>query len=435
MRIPRVLLVACIVLMLGDFVVRGLIPAFGFGKNDFSDPYCGSWLWRHGQNPYDPALATAVNRERAKSSVLIVPVYPPSTYALVAPLSTLPWKWANLIWTLVGIGGVGLSIVALLQISGFTAKDNSKWILAAAVLAASPFHTAIHVANVAALATGLCLWAFCLAEKQHDLAAGLALAFAGCLKPQLGIWILIFYLLRRRWVLVLATSAAGLLITAVAVARMPLSVESWLSQYGLNLQYWFKPGGINDFTSANSLRFELVNSQAVLHSFAPSATATNILAWSLFGIGFMIWAQAALRPRGLPDVIALPCLLALGLLPVYHRSYDMAILTAMLPWALRRPWKQLTMASRATLLLLALLLLVPGQSAIVRLIPHLRHGISTSLWWVSGLSVCEAWGVFLLNGMLLFLLANFKLQPIVWKNKTSLPDACGSFEPGSVRAS
>ncbi len=55
---PRLLLGLISLLMVADLVLRGLNLAFEPAKTDFSDVYAGAWLWRHGQNFYDSALAT-----------------------------------------------------------------------------------------------------------------------------------------------------------------------------------------------------------------------------------------------------------------------------------------------------------------------------------------------------------------------------------------
>ena len=95
MKLKRLLLIGVTILMLGDFVGRGVFESWFAGKNDFSDPYCGVWLWRHAQNPYDVSLATAANLSLARSHEKIVSVYPFTTYVLTAPLSLAPWGVAN----------------------------------------------------------------------------------------------------------------------------------------------------------------------------------------------------------------------------------------------------------------------------------------------------------------------------------------------------
>jgi len=402
MKRNRVLLLILITLMLGDFIARGVIPAFAFDKNDFSDPFCASWLWRHGENPYDVALATGVNTNLVHSHIIIVPVYPPTTYLLMSPFSMLPWKWANFIFSILSFVGVLATVFLLLRIAGFTTKEDSAWFLAAVVCTFAPFHTGLHVANLAIITTALCLFAIYLADKQHDIPSGIVLAITACLKPQVGIWILIFYVVRRRWMVVIPAMLGGFLLAGMAVVRIPLSPAALILNYKTNLHYWFGPGGANDFTAANLWRFELVNAQVVLHSLVHSIPAANALAWGLFAIGFVIWLSVVLRSRNCPEPLALASLLALGFLPVYHRAYDTAILTLALCWALR-PLAKLNLASKVILISL-LPLVFPGESLFMRTMPHLPAWVIASWWWDSGLAAHAVWAVLLLNVALLYAL-------------------------------
>jgi hypothetical protein len=104
------------VLMLADFVFRGVVPALGRGKNNFSEVYVGAWLWRHGQNFYDAAVTT--NR-LTNAQVRIVLVYPPTALVLIAPFTFLPWDWENPIWLLLGLVAIGITIAPLIGLGGF----------------------------------------------------------------------------------------------------------------------------------------------------------------------------------------------------------------------------------------------------------------------------------------------------------------------------
>ena len=114
MRIRAVMLVI-IVLMLGDLVFRGVVPSFTTGKNDFTDPFVASWLWRHGSNPYDVAQATVAGKALTESPMRVVPIYPPTTYMLVAPLTLLSWRWANLV--LASVETLAVCVMALCAVS------------------------------------------------------------------------------------------------------------------------------------------------------------------------------------------------------------------------------------------------------------------------------------------------------------------------------
>ncbi len=405
MRISRtgVLLSITAMLMLGDFILRGVVPALTTGKNDFSDPYIGAWLWTHGKNPYDRALATSVSAKFTHSQIPVVPIYPPTTFVLLSPLSRLPWGWANLVWSLFGIAGVATIAFGLIHIGGLEAGDGRKWLVLVFTLTFAPFHTSVHVGNAAVVSIALCVVAVYLGTRGQDLACGITLAMASALKPQLGIWLALFYLARRRWLAVAAAALTAIGLAAIAFVRIPLSPTAVLHNYSANLQYWFGPGGQNDFSSVNPLRFQLVNLQVVLYPLTHDAVAANLWAYAIFAIGIGLWAYAVFRHRMCPDTLALSSLLALSFLPVYHRVYDLGILTLVLCWLLGGPGKPPKTVARVTLLLL-LLFLLPGQAMLARSQPYLPVWVAGSWWWNLILAPHAVWAILMLNAVLLYAL-------------------------------
>lgn len=117
----RVLLALISLLMIADLVLRGLNLAFEPAKTDVSDAHAGAWLWRHGQNFYDSALATRAHEQLVHASFQIAPVYPPTAFVLVSPFTFLPWGWANFIWLLLGLAGIAATIFFC---SGFAALQD-----------------------------------------------------------------------------------------------------------------------------------------------------------------------------------------------------------------------------------------------------------------------------------------------------------------------
>ena len=174
MRIRAVMLVI-IVLMLGDLLFCGVVPSFTTGKNDFTDPFVASWLWRHGSNPYDVAQATVAGKALTESPMRVVPIYPPTTYMLVAPLTLLSWQWANLVLAILETLAVCVMSLCVVAISRHDLRDNKAWIIVASVLAFASFHTAVHVANISVISTVLCALAVYLASRDSDLWAGILL--------------------------------------------------------------------------------------------------------------------------------------------------------------------------------------------------------------------------------------------------------------------
>jgi len=397
----RILLAFIILIMLGDFVYRDVAPALIARKNDFSDPFIGAWLWRHGENPYDRALAAATSKQLVGSRLSIVPIYPPATYLLVAPLSLLPWRSANLCWAALGLAGVGIIAWSLVRMGRFAAiHDTKAWLIAAIVFTFRPFHTALHVGNAAVITIALCLLAVYLAGRKHDLASGAILAIATCLKPHFGLWILAYYLVQRRWRVVAAGVLVGVVLAGVAIAHIPLTPAALVGGYRRNLQYWFGPGGGNDFTTANPFRFPLVNLQVALYPFAHSAVAANALAYAIFLLGAAIWAYAMFWGRLRSDTLAISSLLALSFLCVYHRINDAGILTLALCWGFEEGAEQLR---RTRGLVVALvLMLAAGQSVLARAGPYFPSWVTDSAWWNLVLVPYFVWILLLLNGVLLY---------------------------------
>ena len=100
--------------MLADFVFRGIVPFVT--RNDFSEVYVGSWLWRHGQNFYDSDLTRTTATQLTGSHVNLVLIYPPTALVLMSPFSFLPWSWADRVWHVLGLVGVGVTIFLLLRL-------------------------------------------------------------------------------------------------------------------------------------------------------------------------------------------------------------------------------------------------------------------------------------------------------------------------------
>ena len=408
MRI-RALMLVIIVVMLGDLVFRGVVPSFTAGKNDFTDPFVASWLWRHGNNPYDVAQATVAGKALTESPMRVVPIYPPTTYLLVSPFSLLSWHWANLVLATletIAVCGMALCVVAL---SRKALRDNRAWVIVTLVLAFASFHTAVHVANISVISTVLCALAVLLASRNSDLGAGSLLGVATCLKPHLGIWLFAFYLLRRKWQLISAGIVSGLLLLAASFARIGPPVKTVLSNYSANLHYWFRPGGQNDFGLANPIRFDLANFQVVLDPLLGRSTA-NVVAYGLAAVGFLLWMYAVYRNPECSTALALSSVLALSFLPVYHRVYDTGILTLVLAWIFGSAAdgadrvdaddKQRSMKRLA--LVLFFLLMLPIQSVAIRAQSYLSPQAVHTWWWNSVIAPYTSWTLLAFSSVLLY---------------------------------
>jgi hypothetical protein len=398
----RVVLGFIALLMLADFVFRGVGTAADTTKSDFSEVYVGSWLWRHGQNFYDASLTRAMATQLTGSNVNLVLIYPPTALILMSPFSFLPWIWANTVWLLLGMVAVGITIALLVRLAGFRSGDDRALILSTFVLAFSPLHQAFHLGNIALIAVPLCLLGVYLAERKRDIAAGLVVSLAAALKPQLGIWVLLFYLIqfRRRFV-----AGAGLLAIALLVPLLahPIPPRTLISGYRSNLHYWFDPGRLYGFTDG-ALGFQVNVSQVILYQWLHSVNAANLFAHGIFAFGLALWFFAVRRARFEISIpLAISSLLALSFISLYHSVSDATVLTLALCWALREGEEPHNWSKVATSIVL-LLMMLPGHSLLIRSVPHLSASIADSWWWKLLVARYFIWLLLTLNAVLLYAL-------------------------------
>jgi hypothetical protein len=375
----RVLLGLFAIAMLADFVFRGIIPALGPGKNDFSEVYVGAWLLRHGQNFYDVTLSTAAGNQLGNVGVDHALIYPPTTLVLMAPFTFLPLPWAALVWLLLGLAGIALTIFLLIRLSGFKPPDDRALLLATFILAFDPLHQAFHLGNIALIAVPLCFLGTFLATSRHDFASGAVLGIAIALKPQLGIWFLIFFLIqfRKR---ILAGALLAPILLGLAFLRYPVPAATLMSSYRSNLEYWFAPGGLYGFTEG-ALPFHVNTTQIIFYQLVHRVRAASLLAHGLFALGLSAWGSALWRYRCRVSVpLAISSLAALSFISLYHSVSDVTILTLALCWIFSQPEKVWNGAKWAALVLL-LLLALPGHSALMRLSPYLAAWLTESWWW------------------------------------------------------
>jgi hypothetical protein len=387
------------VLMLCDFVLRGVVPAFEPAKTDFSEVYTSAWLWRHGQNFYESSLATETQLQLVGVSVRIAPIYPPTAFVLLSPITFLPWGWANFAWLLVCLAGIAATIFLLSRLCGFKAWDLSMMALATYLLSFSPLHLAFHLGNVALVVVPLVLCAILLAERELDWQAGLVLGIALCLKPQIAVWVLLYYLLRRRMKMTFSAVAAGTFVVAILLLR-PTQLFGAIQDYRANLHYWLDPGRPFGFTPG-ALPFHVNILQVILYRLLHSVLAANVIAHSLFVCGFAFWILTLWRAKfRIPAPLAISSLLALSFLSLYHGVTDATILTLALCWAFPsqpQSWTPIKVVTCA----LFLVMMLPGHSLLMRLSPHLAPSITTSWWWNLFVARYFVWLLLALNITLL----------------------------------
>jgi len=408
-------------LMVSDFLLRAIVPAFEPAKTDFSELYTSAWLWRHGQNFYNSSLTTATQKRLVGVSVQVAPIYPPTTFALLSPFTYLPYGWANFLWLLLGLAGVAATIFLLWRLGGSRVWDLGTMAFITFLLSFDPLHQAFHLGNVALLVVPLALWAILLAEREQDWRAGLAIGIAASLKPQIGVWVLLYYVLRDRKRMFLGALTAGALAVAILLLR-PVPLFNVISDYRVNLQHWFAPGRPYGF-SEGALPFHVNVIQVILYRFVHSVFAANLIAHTLFVSGVAVWILILRGARfRIPAPLAISSLLALSFLSLYHSVSDSTILTLALCWAIPAEHQSWTRTKLLTCVVF-LLVMLPGHSALMRLTPHIEASITTAWWWGLFVTRYFVWLLLALNVVFLFGL---------WESARSIRESDHEKTGGSV---
>jgi hypothetical protein len=442
----KTFLTLLVLLASAEFVVRGplrFLRAADF--NDFISPYIQSRALIQGLDPYSPEVLVRLwpvevehrplflAKELADGSLIakrgIPTAYPLTCLLLLIPLAALPWPVAHLTWLVITsclILAVIGSLLSLLTAHRFGRNDWRAYVFAASVLALAPLHTGVAAGSIVVSTVALCGIALSQEQRGNGTYAGILFGMAVCLKPQIGLPFLAYYILRRRWRL--SAIAAGVVLAAAmfAILRLAISGTPWVQNYRMDNNVLLVTGILADFTERNPLRFGLINLQVLFYAILHSTVAATAFACALSVLLFGIWLWLLLR-NGLSNhdaLLAISSLAVLSLFPVYHRLYDAFLLIFPLCWGLREFSGPRTKPARAALLLMIPFLL-PGGSVLEQLqrTGKIPDSIARSWYWICIVMPHDIW--------LLLLLSFVLLGAMAFKPASELPSTFGVAPPSS----
>ncbi len=405
----RVILVSVLLVVAGaEYVVRGPLRLFRNGAqwSDFTQVDIPSRAWIRGVDPYRPENFVVLARQATGNSPSTANIgshspYPLTTLVIVSPISALPWPVARTVWTLVE-GMSVLPIILALASFGELATRLQKCLFAGLTLALAPLHTGIAVGNVSIPAIALCCVAVWAAGREKETVAGILLGVATCLKPQLGLWFILYYLFRKQWRVVLVVAGFGALALAIGILRLEISGAPWWHDYLSNARGFALDNKTVDFTDADPIRFTLLNLQVLFYSMLKTTTAAQAssLITGAVLLGSWIWLGSKEHSRA-PELLLLSSLVVLSLLPTYHRNYDATLLVFPLCWVMSRP--QVGRLERWSLFLM-LPFAVPGAAFLQELASEGRIPASmvSAWWWNTLVMPHEIWAILLLSVLLLY---------------------------------
>jgi hypothetical protein len=406
----RILLWVLVLVAAAEFVARGPVRYLKpTNWNDLAQNYSATRLWLRGQNFAKPENFVALWRDEVGSTLdpntvrtHLAP--PPGTLVLMAPIGVLPWPAAKVVWLLVLLTAFALTVWSLVKTAGFRFDEPRTVAFVAGCLALAPFHTGIASANQTILLVGLCSLGIWAAGGHRDVVAGVLFGAACSLKPQIGSFLVLYYLLQRRWRLFAAALGFTAALALIAIGWMQISGVSWAQDYFHNVKVLAVENRIDTFTSDNPVRFLLINLQVPVYSFTGNAKSANLVAWLAAGLLVGVWAYLLMKThmRG-SELLALATIAVIGLLPFYHRLYDASLLAIPFCWCLSRPSGHLKNVARVALVLM-IPFLVPGPAILQQMAGQGRipDAWTHSWWWDRVLMPHESWLLLALCLVLLY---------------------------------
>lgn len=357
------------------FVARGPGRALS-NSADFGLYYCSTAAVLNGDDPYtaDPLRALAEARG-VPTNFIDNAIAPPFSYAPIVPFAVLGWPAAKALWLVCNLAAAALLFVWLARLAGIPLSSRRPVTLVWAgwVVGFAPLQTCIGFGQLAVLSAALCAGALYFDQRGRWRVAAALWCVAGLLKPQLAAPLMAYFIYRRQWRLIAATTLAGIVVTLAVVGWLQFNDPGWYDAWAGNIDR-LTAGGASDFARPDN-PYIFGNLQLPIYILSGSKPVANALAWAAAAALAVLAVWRLRRPSDPPtprtdhDHLGIAALcLAIGLLPIYHVYYDHTVLLAAVAWALGLyaalgPSRTGAWAIPA----LSAALLLPGQTALFKL--------------------------------------------------------------------
>jgi len=296
----------------------------------------------------------------------------------------MPYPLARRVWRALSILCLFAGMCALTRLRGGRERTIVTLFLAMLVQSTA-VKGLIYIGQPTAVAIGLAALAYWgLSRKPQAIFPVIALALSLALKPQLAGLIFLALLprrLSRRSTLCAAALAFFLLFAGSAWLYAHPASRHWRQDYKLQIEGSIHLPGVNDPTWKAPHGSDMINLQAVF-AIVDKPAFYNTAAWLVAAPLLLLWTRLVFRTNvfrtnvfrtkvsepGLSEqelseqdlfeqekLLALAAIVCLGMLPVYHREYDLPVLVFTFP-ALALLLRRLNVISLSLFFLISLLL-------------------------------------------------------------------------------
>ncbi|HEY5728793.1 MAG TPA: glycosyltransferase family 87 protein, partial [Anaerolineales bacterium] len=174
------------------------------GENDFVGYWSATYLFRNGQNPYDPSLMELIQNTKLKTSqdATIMAWNPPTLFVFLLPLAWLSFPQAKFVWLSINL--IFVIVSSLMLANTFNAPKNTRLfpVLLVFALVFPPVVSGFYMGQVTFLVLLGLIAAVWLIKKDWWFGAGMALILT-TIKPHLMIlsmtYLLIFMVQKRKY--------------------------------------------------------------------------------------------------------------------------------------------------------------------------------------------------------------------------------------------
>lgn len=365
--------------LVGALVVPMNVAKLRGSASDFKTLYASVWCFAQKIDAFRMSHIEQVFRQNHVVTPVLwyghMPVYPPSTLALLAPLARLGMVPAAYVWIAFSGLTMAAAIWMMLRASDEVFGLSLGWrVLIVALCGASPLlGFGLAIGNVSVVVSAFCIgvvyrfgagdrlrqgiWSDAAAwarPKWQVWGAAIALSVALLLKPHLAVWVLMALLAGAIGRDGRAERRIALRALCVCVAAAAVFWSSAGHMLGTQMRSYrtIVLSETNDGSMAATNR-ELLPVAAQITSLQSAAgywvnnDVLSKMASTLCVVGLMLYLVAtAWRLRRVRTaeqrLLLVACWCCVGLIATYHRAHDGIVLLLLTPWTvwrLRRNWR------------------------------------------------------------------------------------------------
>jgi len=293
-------------------LLLGVLSAFAFRVSDKMADFEVYWRGASRAAAAEPLYRADDEHYRFK--------YLPAFAVLTIPLSVMPLPAAKIVWFTACVALLVLLISTSLRLLPERRQSATLLVLLAAVALGKFFGHELILGQVNILFAVLAAMAFLAMKGRNELLAGVLLGLTIAIKPY-GVLFLPWLAARRQ-----VASVVGAVVTAGAIALLPVAIYGWSDTIALHQAWW---STVSETTPSNLVNPDNVSFASMWVKWLGAGTPATVLAvaTSLAALGAAV--LVFVRRRGLAFPEALEGSLLLLLVPLLSpQGWDYVLLLA-----------------------------------------------------------------------------------------------------------